>query len=71
LCSCTSPGNGAMPGAGVAVLATLDTNQGNSKGENLNIVVPAGKVIYLRINADPVVAATIWSLVINYTSNAA
>lgn len=69
LCSCDSPGTGAMPGANVAVIAALDTDHGNSSATGLATSIAGGKTIYLRINADPVDPLTIWTLIVNFTVN--
>jgi hypothetical protein len=71
---CDSQGTGAFPGANPVLIDVLDTTTGNSSctdmsGSDLGSgVIPAGKVIYLELDADPVDLATTWTITINFSA---
>ena len=65
-------GTGAFPGANQVLIDVLDTTTGNSSCTNMTTsdlgsgVIPAGKVIYLELDANPTDLNTIWTLTINF-----
>lgn len=71
---CDSQGTGAFPGANPVLIDVLDTTTGNSSCTDMSTsdlgsgVIPAGKVIYLELDADPIDLATTWTLVINFAA---
>lgn len=71
---CDGITGGAMPGGNIVLVDVLDSTDGNSSETNMansNLgsgVIPAGKILYLQMDADPTDASTVWSLVVNFTA---
>jgi hypothetical protein len=69
---CDGTSAGAFPGANPTLIDVLDTTTGNSSCTNMATsdlgtgVIPAGKIIYLELDANPVDLNIVWSLVINF-----
>jgi hypothetical protein len=71
---CDSQGTGAFPGANPVLIDVLDTTTGNSECTDMSTsdlgsgVIPAGKVIYLELDANPTDLNVTWTLVINFAA---
>jgi hypothetical protein len=56
-----------FPGANVNTVATLDSTTGAASATGLTTNVPAAKLLYIQLDADPADYNTTWSIVINFT----
>jgi hypothetical protein len=71
---CDGQGTGAFPGANIVLVDVLDTTTGNASctdmsGSDLGSgVIPAGKMLYVQMDADPTDVNVWWTLTINYTA---
>ena len=70
---CDSVGSGAFPGANPVVVDSLNSTAGHASRTDMSSstlgsgVIPAGKLLYIDMGADPTDTNTLWSLVINFT----
>ena len=64
---------GTFPGANIVSIDTITSTAGHSSRTDMSGsmlgsgVIPAGKIVYLDITADPTDYNTLWSLVVNFT----
>ena len=69
---CDDPGAGAFPGASPVLIDVLDTTTGNSGEATMSNsdlgsgVIPAGKWIYIDLDADPVDTDNYWVVKIKF-----
>jgi len=69
---CDAQGTGAFPGANIVLVDVLDTTTGNSQRTDMsqsskgNGIIPAGKILYIQMDADPTDPYVFWTLTINF-----
>ena len=63
---CDNVSNGAFPGANAVTIKALDTTTGNMSDTALGTGVPAGKTLYITIDADPISDTTLFHVRIHY-----
>jgi len=69
---CDASGTGAFPGANPVLIDALDTTTGNSSRTDMSGsalgsgVIPANKIIYLELDANPVDLGVMWYITINF-----
>ena len=66
---CDALAGGIFPGANQTDIATITTTTGNYASGAITTNIPASKIIYLSMSADPTDYNTTWNLIINYTVN--
>jgi hypothetical protein len=72
---CDAIAGGAFPGANQTLINALDTTTGNFSITDMSTsslgsgVIPANKVLYFELDADPTDTSTTWSVIVNFTVN--
>ena len=65
---CDAQGTDAFPGANITLVTAIDTTAGNYSSIGLTTAIPAGKMLYVQMDADPTDINVEWTLTINYTA---